>query len=134
VRERLDDGAGDVLTTVYRMVAPDRLAYTTRGAGQAIIVGGTRWDRGRPGARWRRAAQDRLTVPAADWRRAVDPALVRPHVVAFADPTIPAWFEVTVDPRTGLPRRVRMTAAAHFMDRRYDSYGAALKVTPPPVS
>ena len=131
IRERLADGAGNVLDTVYRMVAPHRLAYTTRGAGQAIIVGGTRWDRAGPAARWQRAAQDPVDVPSPDWRRAVDASLLRPWVVSFRDPTIPAWFEVSLDRRTGLPLRERMVAPAHFMDRRYGRYGAALRITPP---
>jgi hypothetical protein len=131
IRERLADGAGNVLDTVYRMLAPHRLAYTTRGAGQAIIVGGTRWDRTGRAKRWQRAAQDPVDVPAPDWSRAVDASLLRPGVVSFRDPTIPAWFEVSLDPRTGLPLRERMVAPAHFMDRRYDRYGAALRISPP---
>jgi hypothetical protein len=131
IRERLADGAGNVVDTVYRMVAPHRLAYATRGAGQAIIVGGTRWDRGGPTARWQRSAQDPVDVPRPDWNRAVDAALLRPGVVSFRDPSIPAWFEVSLDPRTSLPRRERMVAPAHFMDRRYTDYGAALQITPP---
>jgi hypothetical protein len=113
------------------MVAPHRLAYTSRGAGQAVIVGGRRWDRTGPAARWQRSAQDPVDVPAPDWNRAVDASLLRPWVVSFRDPSIPAWFEVSLDPRTGLPLRERMVAPAHFMDRRYGSYGAALRVTPP---
>jgi hypothetical protein len=131
IRERLADGAGDVLDTIYRMAAPHRLAYTTHGAGQAIIVGGTRWDRSGPAARWQRAAQDPVDVPSPDWRRAVDASLLRPWVVSFRDPTIPAWFEVSLDRRTGLPLRERMVAPAHFMDRRYGRYGAALRIRPP---
>jgi hypothetical protein len=131
IRERLADGAGDVLDTVYRMVAPHRLSYTTQGRGQAIIVGGTRWDRSGPAARWQRSAQDRVDVPSPDWSHAVDAALLRPGVVSFRDPSIPAWFEVTLDRRTGLPLRERMVAPAHFMDRRYGRYGAALRVAPP---
>jgi hypothetical protein len=131
IRERLADGAGDVLDTVYRMVAPNRLAYATRGGGQAIIIGGTRWDRGGPAARWQRSAQDPVAVPSPDWDHAVDAALLRPGVVSFRDPSIPAWFEVTLDRRTGLPLRERMVAPAHFMDRRYGRYGAAPRVGPP---
>jgi hypothetical protein len=134
IRERLGDGAGNVLDTVYRMVAPHRLAYSSRGGGQAVIVGGVRWDRSGPAARWQRAAQDPVDVPGPDWRRPVDASLLRPGVVSFRDPTIPAWFEVSLDRRTGLPLRERMVAPAHFMDRRYGRYGAALRITPPVLS
>ena len=134
IRERLADGAGNVLDTVYRHGRPAGLAYSSRGGGQAVIVGGVRWTapaRPRAGSAPRRT---RSTSPAPDWRRAVDASLLRPGVVSFRDPTIPAWFEVSLDRRTGLPLRERMVAPAHFMDRRYRRYGAPLRVAPPVLS
>jgi hypothetical protein len=53
-------------------------------------------------------------------------------IVSFSDPTVPAWFTVWIDQRTKLPLRVRMTAAAHFMDRRYGAFDVPTRIVPPP--
>jgi hypothetical protein len=44
--------------------------------------------------------------------------------VTFVDPATPAYFEVTFDSRTLLPRIVSMTASAHFMTDRYVRFNA----------
>jgi len=51
--------------------------------------------------------------------------------VSFRDPTVPAWFEVTIDKRTSRPLVVDMTAAAHFMVRHWGSFDEPLTITPP---
>jgi hypothetical protein len=51
--------------------------------------------------------------------------------VSFADPATPAFFEVTLDAHTLLPRVVRMTAAAHFMVDRYVRFNAPRQIAPP---
>ena len=121
------------------MLARDRLAYTTRGGGQAIIVGDRRWDRAASGRPWQPGTQERLSLPAPDWDSAEDASLLGAGTVAgrpvwnvsFSDPTIPAWFEVSIDKQTGLPLLERMTAAAHFMVRRFERFGARLHIAPP---
>jgi copper transport protein len=142
IRERLaGDAHSAALRTTFREQAPDRLAYASRGAGEAIIVGNRRWDRSGPHARWAETPQDRLRVPALDWGSVRDAALLgtgvvagRPvSVVSFSDPSVPAWFTVSIDRRTGLPLRVQMTAAAHFMDRRYGSFGVPQHIVAPPA-
>jgi hypothetical protein len=53
------------------------------------------------------------------------------ETVSFADPTVPAYFTVTIDSRTLLPRVLHMTAAAHFMTDRYVKFNAPPAIRPP---
>jgi len=127
------------LVTQFAYLAPDRLTYTTSGAGQAVVVGARRWDRNRAGRRWLASPQDPLSIPAPDWRRALDASILGSGVrngrpvwrVSFYDPTVPAWFEVEFDKRTHLPLRLEMTAAAHFMTHTFHGFNAPLSILPP---
>jgi hypothetical protein len=51
--------------------------------------------------------------------------------VTFADPSIPAYFTVTLDAKTLLPRVLHMTAAAHLMTDSYESFNAPRSIFPP---
>jgi copper transport protein len=132
--ESLASNPRNRVVTRFEMVAPDRLAYRIEGGQQAVVVGGRRWDRS-PGGRWVRSAQSPLHIPAAPWSLIRDARLIgrtsRIWRVAFLDPTIPSWFEITVDRRTLRTLDVHMTAAAHFMHDRYVRFNAPLRITPP---
>ena len=52
-------------------------------------------------------------------------------MVAFLDPTVPAWFEIALDRWTLRTLDVHMTAAAHFMHDRYLRFNAPIRITPP---
>jgi hypothetical protein len=83
--------------------------------------------------------QDRLHLPALDWFSVRSPSLLGDGVVrgrpvwrvGFADPTVPAWFEVAIEKRTHRQLRVRMVAAAHFMTRDYGGFDRPLTIRPP---
>ena len=49
---------------------------------------------------------------------------------SFYDPKLPAWFELTVDPRTGRLLALRMTAQAHFMRHRYCGFDRPFRDRP----
>jgi hypothetical protein len=49
VHSRLASDAEHSVTTIYKMVAPDRLAYRNVGGGESVIIGTKRWDRQRAG-------------------------------------------------------------------------------------
>ena len=140
IQERLEGKPGNVIHTSWLMVAPDKLSYTSRQAGDAVVIGDRRWDRAVGSRRWVPSTQDPLRLPALDWNRVIDPSLLGSGTyaghpvwrVAFRDPTIPAWFEVDLDKRTGMQVVVRMTAAAHFMVRRYDRFDQPLSIRRPP--
>ena len=116
------------------MVAPDQLAYRIKGGQQAIVIGAHRWDRS-PGGRWVPSAQTSLHIPSAPWSLIRDARLIgrtpRLWRVAFLDPTVPAWFEITLDRRTLRTLDSHMTTAAHFMHDRYMRFNAPLRITPP---
>jgi hypothetical protein len=143
IHERLSASPGLSLWTTFRIVAPDRMTYvstiheggTTRPGGQAIVIGGTRWDRNQPSSPWAKSQLQPLDQPVPDWRTAVDPSLLGQTAgtwrVSFRDPTVPAWFEVTIDRRTSHVLRVDMTAAAHFMVREWGEFNEPLPIAPP---
>jgi copper transport protein len=140
IDERLASDSTHTLHTTWRVVAPDRLSYATGVAGDAIVIGARRWDRGDAASRWMPSAQDpRLQLPALDWERVEDPSLLGPTrvdgrpawLVSFSDPTVPAWFEVAIDRATRRPLVVRMVAAGHFMVRRYGRFDVPLQIRPP---
>ncbi|MGZ4388856.1 MAG: hypothetical protein ACXVZL_05695, partial [Gaiellaceae bacterium] len=139
IREHLAASPTNSIDTTYRIAAPDRLAYVTSRGDEAIVVGGRRWDRPSPTARWVESAQDRLHLPALDWLSVRSPSLLGDGVVggrpvwrvSFADPAEPAWFEVAIEKRTHRQLRVRMVAAAHFMTRDYGGFDRPQKIRPP---
>jgi hypothetical protein len=55
----------------------------------------------------------------------------RTTTVSFVDPTVPAYFTVTIDRYTLLPRLLHMTASAHFMTHRYVSFDRPRAILPP---
>lgn len=129
--ERLASSPTNAQVTRFDLVAPDRMRYVTVGGSQAIVVGARRWDRADASGRWQPSPQTPLRVPQPYWRRATNAHLVAPRTVTFLDRSIPAWFRVTLERERDLPRRVAMTAAAHFMVDRYSSFDAPLDVSPP---
>jgi hypothetical protein len=52
-------------------------------------------------------------------------------VVSFVNPTTPAWFTAWIDRRSYRTLQLRMTASAHFMFHRYESFDRPLRIRPP---
>jgi copper transport protein len=134
--ERLASSPTNRIVTRWRLEAPNRLAYDIRGGASGILIGPRRWDRGRPGGRWRSTEISPLRTPEAPWGGKIVDAHVlrqtgRDVVVAWANPQIPAWFTARFDRRTLLARELGMTAAAHFMRHRYVSFNRPLGIRPP---
>jgi hypothetical protein len=129
------------LLTTWRLKAPNEVTYDIRGGASAVIIGRTRWDRDKPGAPWRRSQQiPALDVPQPTWGDVATNAHVlgtgrvagRPvWIVSFVNPTTPAWFTASIDRRTYRTLRLRMTAAAHFMQHRYVEFDRPLAIRPP---
>ena len=128
--ERLASSPEDVQESTFRVVAPDRLAYSIRGGPSGIVIGARRWDRAR-GGKWVATAQTPLRLPSPYWSGASRNAyVVAPRTITFLDPRLPAWFRVRVDER-GRPVEMRMTAAAHFMVDRYSGFDRPVEISPP---
>jgi hypothetical protein len=137
-RDTLSDGryAG---TTVWKIVAPDRIAYHTRDSGDAVIIGARRWDRSPGRSTWTESTQLPVRQPVPDWVGAVDARLLgtvrvrgRPaRRVSFFDPGTPGWFTILVEQGTLHTVDVRMIATAHFMHDRYGPFDAPIRIVPP---
>jgi copper transport protein len=140
IHERLASNARNGITTTYRVQAPNRLAYRIAGGPQAVLIGGTRWDR-LPGGKWERSEQETLAQPEPFWgadpvhnARLLGTGRVGGRLVwlaSFYDPKLPAWFELSIDPRTSRLLALRMTAQAHFMRHRYSGFDRPLEIVPP---
>jgi copper transport protein len=126
--ERLAASPTTVLVSRWRLEAPNRVAYTIQGGGQAIVIGAHRWDRESPHGRWVESAQSPLTQPAVPWRRATNIWQISTHDIVFVDPTIPAYFDLQFGEK---PYALHMIAAAHFMTDRYVSFGSARRLHAP---
>jgi copper transport protein len=139
IDEHLGSSATDVLHTIWRLDAPDRLTYTTEGGSEAVVVGNRRWDR-TAGGSWVESAQQPLKQPTPTWGAAPARAdlLGRGRVgdrpvwrISFVDRSVPAWYTVSLDVRTGRTLELDMTAAAHFMHHVYSGFDEPLSITPP---
>jgi copper transport protein len=140
VHERLASSSRNAITTTYRVAAPNRLAYAIAGGPQAVIIGGTRWDK-LPRGRWERSQTPPQRQPEPFWGS--DPRtnahLLRTGTVggrrvliaSFYDRRLPAWFVLSIDPTTGRLLALRMTAQAHFMHHRYTGFDRPLRIVPP---
>jgi hypothetical protein len=127
--ETLGSTPANASVTRFVAVAPHRLSYDTRGGPAARVIGGRRWDRVSPGARWVESSQTPLDVTQPYWSAPTNVHEVRPGTFTFLDRSIPAWFRLTV--AHGRPVVDRMTAAAHFMVDRYVGFDVPAAVSPP---
>ncbi len=128
--EHLASSPSNGETTRFKAVAPDRLAYETKGGPSAIVIGTRRWDRDRAGAPWVPSAQSRIDVMQPYWGSPTNVHEIAPNVLTFVDRRVPAWFRVTLN-GTRL-RRVQMAAAGHFMVDSYVGIDVPLVISPPP--
>jgi hypothetical protein len=138
--EHLASDSTNRQTSDWRVAAPDRAAYSIRGSGGGIVIGARRWDRSTATGRWLESQQTaRITQPVPFWVAVTDAHVLgtvarsgrAAWIVSFFDPRTPAWFEATVDKRTGHTLVLRMFAAAHFMHDVYRSFDHAPAIVPP---
>ncbi|TML46441.1 MAG: hypothetical protein E6G19_01685 [Actinobacteria bacterium] len=139
IHERLASSPRDKLSTIFRIVAPDRLTYVTSAGSRAVVIGAQRWDANGKGPLVHSTTTP-LQLPGAEWgprwlnARALGWTRVggrRARMVSFFDPRLPGWFELAVDPSTHRPLELKMTAAAHFMHHRYTNFNQPMKITAP---
>jgi len=140
VRSRLASDEQHEVTTIYKMVAPDRLSYHNVGSSDSIIIGNRRWDRAK-GGRWIESPQTpAIQQPTPFWPPEITDAHVlrteRFHghdvwVVSFLDAGTPAWFTTWIDRSTYRTLRLDMVATAHFMHDVDGPFNAPIAVEPP---
>ncbi|HEY3613016.1 MAG TPA: hypothetical protein VGK92_04895 [Gaiellales bacterium] len=139
-REHLASAPGVAITSLWRVVAPHSLAYSTATGSDGIVIGARRWDRDAAGKPWLPSPQDPLDLPTPPWGAHVQdvvrldpPAGQRAATIRLAlfDPATPAWYELTVDAASDRLRSVHMTAVSHFMRDDYLGYDSAPPIRPP---
>ena len=123
------------ITARWLLEQPNRVDYAIPGGAQGIVIGGRRWDRSSPAAKWQESAQTPLEQPATQWSYATNAHVIADDgatkTVSFVDPTVPAYFTVQFDATTLRPRVLHMTAAAHFMTDSYTSFNSPRAIYPP---
>jgi hypothetical protein len=133
--ETLASGPTHSISALWRLERPDRVSYEVPGGASGIVIGSTRWDRDRPDAPWERSGQSRLRQPLPAWAQSRNTHVIADNgdakTLTFMDPSTPAYFTLTVDAKTLLPRELRMTAASHFMVDRYVRFNGPREIYPP---
>ncbi|HZL54887.1 MAG TPA: hypothetical protein VFC22_04580 [Solirubrobacteraceae bacterium] len=134
-RERLASDETHALAARWRLEPPNRVEYSIAGGAQGIVIGDRRWDRDTPHGKWVESEQTVLRQPSPQWAYPVNAHVIAQTpattTVSFADPTIPAYFTVTLDPKTLRLRVMHMTAASHFMTDTYLGFSARRAILPP---
>jgi hypothetical protein len=135
-REHLASDPTHAITSTWKLVAPDRVAYAVDDGSQGIVIGRRRWDRAASDEPWTLSASVLLSQPSAPWgARFTDVHVVREsrgsRTLSWVDPAIPAWYTATFDRSSGRPRTLRMTASAHFMQHLYLAYDTPVRITTP---
>jgi hypothetical protein len=137
--EHLASDPQHAVTSVWRIGAPDRVAYRVQGGYAGIVIGGQRWDKA-PGGRWVESVQSApLTQPVPTWDSVANAHLLgsgtvggRPvWIVSFFDRTIPAWFTVSIEKSTMRTLNAEMMATAHFMHDAYGAFNRTRPISPP---
>lgn len=143
-RERVTSGPGSLAETVYRLVAPDRLSFTTAAGVRGITIGGRQWLL-QPELGWRQEPyagggppfRTRSFFRWTSYARSVRLLRVsgqsgnRTAEIALMDPGTPVWTRLTIDLATYRVLAARVIADAHFMDQRFSAFDAGLSVTRP---
>jgi len=139
-RERLSSGIGATVVSLWKQVAPNRLEYRIRHGASGIVIGGRRWDKIAPRARWTLSPAQPLRAPDPIWGSAATNVHLlgvetddgrRVYVVSLLRRDIPAWFTIRLDARTLRPISLDMIATAHFMHHDYLSFNRPLRIRPP---
>jgi hypothetical protein len=139
--DRLASDLSHSVNTVWRLEAPDKLAYDILGGSSAVLIGDTRWDR-LPGQPWKRSSAVPVRQPVPFWSAVSDAHVIGSRTVdgheawdvTFFDPQGPAWFEVLIDKETMRTRDLVMTTTAHFMHEQYSGFNTPVTIQPPACS
>jgi copper transport protein len=141
--EEVTSGPGSYGRTDYRLRAPDRMAYTTSGHAQTVIIGRRQWFRSSETPWARTSYGSGIPFSVARWFRWTTYATAvrllhrgrengrRVTELALMDPATPVWLRVVVDERTGRVLRERMITKAHFMRTRYIRFNQPLSIESP---
>lgn len=136
--EQVSSGPGTSARTVYRLRAPDRMAFVTDLGVRGVLIASRDW-RWTPETRsWERGRRS-LPFRTRSWFRWT-PFAGAPRVVsrgrrvvrlAFYDAAAPTWYRMTIERATGRVRQVRMVADGHFMTQRFRAFDRPVRISAP---
>ena len=135
---KLATGLAAPLAAHWVEIAPNSYSFRLASGSEAIVIGTRRWDRQR-GSGWKPSKIVATAGPTPLWgygpitNAHVLRELPKTFVVSFfgASTTYPAWFRAVVDRSTLHLVSLRMTAAAHFMNVRYEAWNEQASIRPP---
>ena len=141
--EDVTSGPGTFARTTYRLLAPDRLAYTTDRGVQGVTVGARQFVRV-PGGTWQ-VTPTAADVPfrTASWFRftpyATAVRLLGEHTaggrriaeLALMDPGTPVWTRLTVDEGSGRVLRDALVLPARLVTHRNAGFDAPVSISEP---
>lgn len=138
IDDRLASDPNHAVTTVWHVVAPNRLAYQVEGGPAAVLIGDTRWDK-QPGQDWVKSTALPVKQPQPFWTQASSAHVLESTSlhgqpvwrITFFDRRSPAWFEVLVAKSTLRTLDLRMRTTAHFMHEQYRGFDAPIAIDPP---
>jgi hypothetical protein len=140
--DRLASGPHDELTSLWQIVAPDRVAYRFPDGSGSVIIGEARWDKA-AGGTWQKSVQEPpLQQPVPFWSSYTNAHVLgsgtfagRPvWRISFFDPVSLAWFEIALEKQTRHTLDLHMNTTAHFMHDTYGRFDQDVKVEPPVAS
>jgi copper transport protein len=141
--EDVTSGPGTFARTTYRLLAPDRLAYSTDRGVQGVTVGARQFVRV-PGGTWQESptAAD-VPFRTASWFRftpyATAVRLLGEHSaggrriaeLALMDPGTPVWTRLTVDEGSGRVLRDALVLPARLVTHRNAGFDAPVSIAEP---
>ena len=143
--EEVTSGPGSFARTVYRLRAPDRMAYRTNGGVETVIAGKRQWLRTGPGPWQPGEYGSGLSFNTRSWfrwttyGRSVRLLRIGPGgaggvaELALFDEGTPVWFRLRVDLATDRVLTEQMTAEGHFMHAQYHDFDRPLTIRTPEV-
>jgi hypothetical protein len=141
--ETLSAGPGTFEGFRFRFTR-DAFAYRMNSGSQTVTIGARQWSRTPPGA-WQESAYGGGAAPFAlpqwfDWGNYAESVrLLSEHdggthpsaQIALTDVSLPVWFRLDIDLRSGRVTGDRMIAGGHFMSDSYYAYDSPNAIAPP---
>lgn len=141
-RELVTSGPGTRSVSIYRLRAPDRLAYRSNLGSEAVDVGRRQWFRV-PGLAWQRRPDGALPFSTRSWfrwsvyARAVRLLSVRREggrriaELALMEQGTPVWHRLDIDLATLRVLRARVITSGHFITQRLSAFNRPTTIRSP---
>jgi len=128
---------------VYRLQAPDRLAFRTDRGVELVVIGRRQWLRTRPGAYATGEYGAGLPFLTRSWFRWTvygrsvrllgirDTRGSRVAELALFDEATPAWIRLTIDVATKRVTEEEVSSKSHITRTRYRAFNQPLQIESP---